>query len=252
MFLNRLEIVGFKSFAERVKIEFNSAITAVVGPNGSGKSNIIDSVRWVLGEQSARSLRGQRMEDIIFQGSDSRPALNFAEVALILNNKENHLPVDYEEVNITRRVYRSGDSEFYINKQACRLKDIVDLFTDTGLGKESFSIIGQGKIDDILSSKAEERRAIFEEAAGVLKYKQRKMKAEYKLVETADNLDRVEDIIHEMNQQLGPLEKQAEIAKQYKQYKKELKENEVALFITEINRLHKEWQTVLKEIEEER
>src|SRR5699024_6017566 len=151
-----------------------------------------------------------------------------------------------------RRVYRSGESEFFINKQACRLKDIVDLFMDTGLGRESFSVIGQGKIDNILSSKAEERRAIFEEAAGVLKYKQRKTKAEYKLVETADNLDRVEDIIHEMNQQLGTLEKQAEIAKQYKQYKKELKENEVALFITEINRLHKEWQTILKEIEAER
>ena len=252
MFLKRLETIGFKSFAERIQVDFVPGVTAVVGPNGSGKSNIIDAIRWVMGEQSAKSLRGQKMEDVIFQGSESRKSLNYAEVSLILNNEANHLPLDYQEVNVTRRVYRSGESEFFINKQACRLKDIVDLFMDTGLGRESFSVIGQGKIDDILSSKAEERRAIFEEAAGVLKYKQRKMKAEYKLVETADNLDRVEDIIHEMNQQLGPLEKQAEIAKQYKQYKKELKENEVALFITEINRLHKEWQTVLKEIEEER
>src|SRR5690625_2346212 len=177
MFLNRLEVVGFKSFAERIHIDFVSGITAVVGPNGSGKSNIIDAIRWVLGEQSAKSLRGQKMEDIIFQGSDTRNPLNFAEVSLILNNEASNLPIDYNEVSITRRVYRSGESEFLINKQPCRLKDIVDLFTDTGLGRESFSIIGQGKIDEILSSKADERRAIFEEAAGVLKYKQRKNKA---------------------------------------------------------------------------
>lgn len=252
MFLKRLESIGFKSFAERIQVDFVSGVTAVVGPNGSGKSNIIDAIRWVMGEQSAKSLRGQKMEDIIFQGSESRKSLNYAEVSLILNNEENQLPLDYQEVNVTRRVYRSGESEFFINKQACRLKDIVDIFMDTGLGRESFSVIGQGKIDDILSSKAEERRAIFEEAAGVLKYKQRKTKAEYKLVETADNLDRVEDIIHEMNQQLGPLEKQAKVAKQYKQYKIELKEIEVALFITEINHLHKEWQSVLKLIEDER
>lgn len=252
MFLNRLEVVGFKSFAERVKIEFNEGITAVVGPNGSGKSNIIDAIRWVLGEQSARSLRGQRMEDIIFQGSDSRTALNFAEVSLILNNDHHQLPIDYKEVSITRRVYRSGESDFYINKQACRLKDIVDLFTDTGLGKESFSIIGQGKIDEILSSKAEERRAIFEEAAGVLKYKQRKVKAEYKLNETQDNLLRVEDIIHEINTQLSPLEKQAEKAKQYNEYRDALSEVEISLLVTEIETLHMKWQGMLKEIEEKR
>jgi len=251
MFLKRLESVGFKSFAERIHIDFVSGITAVVGPNGSGKSNIIDAIRWVMGEQSAKSLRGQKMEDIIFQGSESRKPLNYAEVSLILNNEENKLPIDYQEVNVTRRVYRSGESEFFINKQACRLKDIVDLFMDTGLGRESFSVIGQGQIDNILSSKAEERRAVFEEAAGVLKYKQRKNKAEFKLLETADNLDRVEDIIHEINQQLGPLEKQAEVAKQYKAYKATLKEMEVALFITEINELHTKWQAVLKEIEQE-
>src|SRR5690625_1166866 len=156
MFLKRLETIGFKSFAERITVEFVSGITAVVGPNGSGKSNIIDAIRWVLGEQSARSLRGQRMEDIIFQGSDTRNPLNFAEVSLILNNEANELPIDYQEVKVTRRVYRSGDSEFLINKQSCRLKDIIDLFTDTGLGRDSFSIIGQGKIDHILSSRSEE------------------------------------------------------------------------------------------------
>src|SRR5690625_1075694 len=217
MFLNRLEVFRFKSFAERIHIDFVSGITAVVGPNGSGKSNIIDAVRWVLGEQSAKSLRGQKMEDIIFQGSDTRNPLNFAEVALIVNNEAGQLSIDYQEVSVTRRVYRSGEREFLINNRACRLKDIIDLFMDTGLGRESFSIIGQGKMDEILSSKAEERRAVFEEAAGVLKYKQRKMKAEFKLVETADNLDRVEDIIHEINQQLGPVSKQAEVAKQYKE-----------------------------------
>src|SRR5699024_8597043 len=175
----------------------------------------------------------------------------YAEVSLILNNEETKLPIDYQEVNVTRRVYRSGESEFFINKQACRLKDIVDLFMDTGLGRESFSVIGQGQIDNILSSKAEERRAVFEEAADVLKYKQRKNKEEFKLLETADNLDRDEDIIHEINQQLGPIEKQAEVAKQYKAYKATLKEMEVALFITEINELHTKWQAVLKEIEQE-
>src|SRR5699024_3703109 len=212
MYLKRLQSVGFKSFAERIDVHFDRGVTAVVGPNGSGKSNIIDAVRWVLGEQSARSLRGKKMEDIIFQGSDTRNPLNFAEVSLILNNADQALPIDYNEVNITRRVYRSGESEFFINKQPCRLKDIVDLFMDTGLGRESFSIIGQGRIDEILSSKAEERRAIFEEAAGVLKYKQRKNQAQFKLTATEGNLDRVEDIIHEKKQQIEPLKEQAAIA----------------------------------------
>src|SRR5699024_6676236 len=252
MFLKQLNTVGFKSFAERTKIDFVEGVTAVVGPNGSGKSNIIDAIRWVLGEQSAKSLRGSKMEDIIFQGSDSRHPLNFAEVTLILNNEGNQLPIDYEEVSITRRVYRSGESEFYINKQACRLKDIIDLFMDTGLGRESFSIIGQGKIDEILSSKAEERRAIFEEAAGVLKYKQRKQQAEAKLKDTASNLDRVEDIMHEIDQQLEPLKEQAEKAQLYQEKKASLQEVEVALLITEIEQLHEQWQTILKEMEKEK
>ncbi|HLR60749.1 MAG TPA: chromosome segregation protein SMC [Pseudogracilibacillus sp.] len=249
MFLKQLDTVGFKSFAERTKIDFVKGVTAVVGPNGSGKSNIIDAVRWVLGEQSAKSLRGSKMEDVIFQGSDTRHPLNFAEVTLLLNNHANQLPIDYKEVSVTRRVYRSGDSEFYINKQACRLKDIIDLFMDSGLGKESFTIIGQGKVEEILSSKAEERRAIFEEAAGVLKYKQRKRQAQFKLVETEDNLSRVEDIIYEIDQQIIPLEKQAEIANLYLTKNKQLKKVEISLLITEISEKHLDWQQNLKEIE---
>ena len=176
MYLKRLESVGFKSFAERINVEFVPGVTAVVGPNGSGKSNITDAIRWVLGEQSAKSLRGSKMEDIIFQGSDTRKSLNVAEVTLVLDNQDKKLPIDYEEVSVTRRVYRSGDSEFYLNKQSCRLKDIIDLFMDSGLGREAFSIISQGKVEEILSSKAEERRTIFEEAAGVLKYNSEKRK----------------------------------------------------------------------------
>ncbi len=174
MFLKQLDTMGFKSFAERVRVDFVPGVTAVVGPNGSGKSNITDAIRWVLGEQSAKSLRGSKMEDIIFQGSDTRKPLNVAEVTLVLDNSDKRLPVDYEEVSVTRRVYRSGESEFLMNKQACRLKDITELFMDSGLGREAFSIISQGKVEEILSSKSEERRVIFEEAAGVLKYKNRK------------------------------------------------------------------------------
>ncbi|WP_042144887.1 chromosome segregation protein SMC [Paucisalibacillus sp. EB02] len=252
MFLKRLESVGFKSFAERINVEFVPGVTAVVGPNGSGKSNITDAIRWVLGEQSAKSLRGTKMEDIIFQGSDSRKALNVAEVTLVLDNNDQALPLDYDEVSVTRRVYRSGESEFYINKQSCRLKDIVDLFLDSGLGKEAFSIISQGKVEEILSSKAEERRTIFEEAAGVLKYKGRKKKAEYKLAETQENLNRVEDIIYEIETQLEPLQAQAEKAKEYLKQKDLLKNQEISLLITEIELLHNEWQGLLSDIESEK
>ncbi|PAV29972.1 chromosome segregation protein SMC [Virgibacillus profundi] len=252
MYLKRLESVGFKSFAERIKVEFVPGVTAVVGPNGSGKSNITDAIRWVLGEQSAKSLRGSKMEDIIFQGSDSRKALNVAEVTLVLDNHDSKLPLDYAEISVTRRVYRSGDSEFYINKQSCRLKDIIDLFMDSGLGREAFSIISQGKVEEILSSKAEERRTIFEEAAGVLKYKQRKKKAEYKLAETQENLNRVEDIIHEIEQQIDPLKEQAETAKKYLKLRDQLKENEISYLISEIETVHKQWQTLLNELEKEK
>ncbi|MFD2925494.1 chromosome segregation protein SMC [Halobacillus naozhouensis] len=250
MFLKRLDTVGFKSFAERVTVDFVSGVTSVVGPNGSGKSNITDAIRWVLGEQSARSLRGTKMEDIIFAGSDTRKALNMAEVTLTLNNEQHTLPLDYQEVSVTRRVYRSGESEFYINNQTCRLKDIVDLFMDSGLGREAFSIISQGKVEEILSSKPEERRSIFEEAAGVLKYKQRKKKAEHKLFETQENLNRVEDIIHEIDGQLEPLREQASVAKDYLEKKDELKHVEISLLVTQIENLHEEWQGLLVQLEE--
>lgn len=241
VFLKRLDIVGFKSFAERISVEFVPGVTAVVGPNGSGKSNITDAIRWVLGEQSARSLRGVKMEDIIFGGSDTRKSLNVAEVTLTLDNEDQFIPIDYQELSVTRRVFRSGESEFLINKQSCRLKDIVDLFMDSGLGKEAFSIISQGKVEEILSSKSEERRSIFEEAAGVLKYKTRKKKAEVKLFETQDNLHRVEDILHELETQVEPLEIQASIAKDYLEKKEELEKNEVALTVYEIEKLHENW-----------
>ncbi|MCP8616551.1 chromosome segregation protein SMC [Salirhabdus salicampi] len=252
MFLKRLDTVGFKSFADRISVDFVQGVTAVVGPNGSGKSNITDAIRWVLGEQSAKSLRGSKMEDVIFAGSDSRKPLNFAEVALTLDNSDHALPIDYQEVSITRRVYRSGESEFYINQQACRLKDIVELFMDSGLGKEAFSIISQGKVEEILSSKAEERRSIFEEAAGVLKYKQRKKKAELKLDETQENLNRVEDIIHEIEGHIGPLEKQAQVAKEYLEKKDQLKHHEVSLLVTEIEVLKSQWDALLAEIEQKK
>ncbi|RDW19458.1 chromosome segregation protein SMC [Oceanobacillus arenosus] len=252
MYLKRIESVGFKSFAERINIEFVPGVTAVVGPNGSGKSNIIDAIRWVLGEQSAKALRGTKMEDIIFQGSDTRKALNVAEVTLVLDNQDQKLPLDYEEVSVSRRVFRSGDSEFYINKQSCRLKDIIDLFMDSGLGREAFSIISQGKVEEILSSKPDDRRTIFEEAAGVLKYKQRKKKAEYKLAETQENLNRVEDIIHEIEKQINPLKEQAETANKYVDLKEKLKHHEISLLIAEIEQLHNGWQSLLADIEKQK
>ena len=250
MFLKRLESVGFKSFAEPITVDFVPGVTAVVGPNGSGKSNITDAIRWVLGEQSAKSLRGSKMEDIIFQGSDTRKPLNIAEVTLILDNQDRTLPIDYQEVSVTRRVSRSGESDFFLNKQSCRLKDIVDLFMDSGLGREAFSIIGQGKIEEILSSKAEERRTIFEEAAGVLKYKNRKKKAEYKLAETQENLNRVEDIIHEIDGQLEPLKEQSSRAREYLTQKDQLKGAEITLLRSEIELLHNDWQEFLTKIKQ--
>ncbi|MBU8877801.1 chromosome segregation protein SMC [Bacillus sp. FJAT-29790] len=249
MFLKRLDVLGFKSFAERIMVDFVPGVTAVVGPNGSGKSNITDAIRWVLGEQSAKSLRGAKMEDIIFSGSDSRKSLNFAEVTLTLDNEDQFLPIEYNEVSVTRRVYRSGESEFLINKQTCRLKDIVDLFMDSGLGREAFSIISQGRVEEILNSKAEERRTIFEEAAGVLKYKTRKKKAEGKLTETQDNLNRVNDIVYELESQVEPLNMQASIAKDYLEQKAELEKIEVALTVFEIEELHAEWEQLTNELD---
>ncbi|KIP22515.1 Chromosome partition protein Smc [Anoxybacillus ayderensis] len=248
MFLKRLEAIGFKSFADRISIDFVPGMTAIVGPNGSGKSNITDAIRWVLGEQSAKSLRGAKMEDVIFSGSESRKPLNVAEVTLTLDNSDQFLPLEYEEVSVTRRVYRSGDSEFFINKQPCRLKDIVDLFMDSGVGREAFSIISQGKVEEILSSKPEERRMIFEDAAGVLKYKMRKKKAEHKLSETEDHLQRVQDILHELNQQLEPLKQQASIAKEYIEKKEQLQTYEVGLIVYEIEQLHEKWEALKEQL----
>lgn len=241
MFLKRLELTGFKSFANSVHVEFEDGVTAVVGPNGSGKSNISDAIRWVLGEQSARNLRGAKMEDVIFSGSEHRAPLQMAEISLILNNEASQLAIDYSEVAVTRRVFRSGDSEYLINGHACRLKDIIDLFMDSGLGKESFSIIGQGRVEEILSSKSEDRRTIFEEAAGVRKYKQRKQQSEKKLKDTEDNLSRIRDILHELESQVGPLEEQASVAKEYIAQKEELKLVEVGVMVQEITEMHAVW-----------
>lgn len=242
MYLKRIEIAGFKSFADRTVIDFEDSVTAVVGPNGSGKSNITEAIRWVLGEQSAKSLRGGTMPDIIFAGSETRKPLNIAEVTIILDNQDHYLPLDYSEISVTRRYRRTGESDFFINKQSCRLKDIQDLFMDSGLGKESFSIISQGKVEAIFSSKPEDRRGIFEEAAGVLKYKQRKKKAEQKLFETEDNLDRVQDIIYELQDQLLPLAAQSEAAKSFLKLKDQLTEVDVSATITEIQITKEQWE----------
>ncbi|MGY4689792.1 chromosome segregation protein SMC [Salibacterium sp. K-3] len=255
MFLKRIEIKGFKSFAEAMNIEFVPGVNAVVGPNGSGKSNVSDGIRWVLGEQSARSLRGAKMEDIIFAGSDTRKPLNAAEVTLVLENNDQYLDLDYHEVSVTRKLYRTGDSEYLINRQPCRRKDIVELFMDSGMGKEAFSIIGQGRVEEVLSSKPEERRAIFEEAAGVSKYKQRKNQAEKKLTETEDNLNRVEDILHELEGQVEPLKEQASMAKDYLAKKEELEEKDIALTAAEIENKHERWsslQNTIQHLEEQK
>ncbi len=216
MYLKRMELFGFKSFAEKTELEFSPGIAAVIGPNGCGKSNIVDAVRWALGEQSVKSLRGSRMEEIIFSGSESRKALNFAEVSLTFSGSADYLNLDYDEVTITRRLFRSGDSEYYINKSPCRLKDITELFLDTGLGKDAYSVIGQGRVEEIINSRPEERREIFEEAAGIFKYKLRKKEARRRLDETGDNLVRVQDLIFELETQIEPLQEQAEVTRRYR------------------------------------
>ena len=212
--LKRLEAYGFKSFADKITIDFDQGITAIVGPNGSGKSNITDAIRWVLGEQNVRNLRGTKAEDIIFTGSASRKALGVAEVSLFFAN-DGTLPVDFREVVVTRRLYRSGESEFYINRSRCRLKDIYNLFADTGIGHDGMSIIGQNRIDDILNSRPEDRRAFFEETAGITKYRNRKRESVRKLTDTENNLVRVQDIIHEIENQLEPLARHAEKTRIY-------------------------------------
>jgi chromosome segregation protein len=219
LYLKRLEILGFKSFADKIKLEFLPGVTAVVGPNGSGKSNISDALRWVLGEQSIKNLRGAKMDDVIFAGSELRKPLGMAEVTMVLDNSDHAAAIDFTEIAVTRRLFRSGLSEYLINKAPVRLRDIQELFYDTGLGKDAYSVIGQGKVDSILSAKAEERRSIFEEAAGIIKYKSRKQVAERKLEETDASLLRVKDIISELNNQLGPLEIQSRRATEFLNYK---------------------------------
>ena len=236
MYLKRLEIQGFKSFADKVEFEFPSGITAIVGPNGSGKSNVVDSIRWVLGEQSVKHLRGSKMEDVIFAGSDERRPLGMAQVSLTLDNSARIFDLDFEEVTVSRRLYRSGESEYLINKAPSRLRDIQELFMDTGLGREGLSIISQGKVDEILSLKPEDRRGLIEEAAGIIKYKYRKREAERKLKDTDEQLVRVEDIISELEERVGPLGEQAEKAKQYHIGKEELDQLEISMEVHDIAR----------------
>lgn len=249
MYLKRIEIQGFKSFPDRVSLEFGRGITSVVGPNGSGKSNISDAIRWVLGEQSVKSLRGSKMEDVIFSGTDNRKPMGFAEVTLVIDNTDHTLPVDYSEVTVSRRVFRSGESEYQINKVNCRLKDVYELFMDTGIGKDAYSVIGQGKIDEILSSRPEERRAIFEEASGIMKYKVKKEESERKLELTRMNLLRINDIISELAIQLEPLREQAETAKKYLALREQLKEIEVNLFIESMDKLRGRLDELVRQME---
>ncbi len=236
MRLKRLEIYGFKSFADRTVVVFDQGITGIVGPNGSGKSNLSDAVRWVLGEQSAKALRGGKMEDVIFNGTQKRKRLGYCEVSLVFDNEDHALPVDFTEVMITRRVYRSGEGEYYINKAACRLRDIIELFRDTGVGKEGYSIIGQGRIGEILSQKSEDRRGIFEEAAGIVKFRTRKEESEKRLTNMRDNLSRVEDIIAELESQLEPLAKASETARRYLSLRDELRTLECSSFVLRSDR----------------
>ena len=237
MYLKSIEVHGFKAFANKIVFDFHNGITGIVGPNGSGKSNVADAVRWVLGEQSAKQLRGASMQDVIFAGTENRKPLSYAYVAITLDNSDHKLPVDYEEVTIARRVYRSGESEYLMNGSPCRLKDVNELFYDTGIGKEGYSIIGQGQIDRILSGKPEERRELFDEAAGIVKYKRRKVTAQKKLEHERENLVRVNDILSELERQLAPLERQSEKAHLYLKKKEELKEYDVNMFLLEVERI---------------
>ena len=238
MRLTKIEINGFKSFAKKTEIQVEKGITAIIGPNGSGKSNIADAVRWVLGEQSAKVLRGNKMEDVIFNGTEQRKPQSFCEVTLVFDNSDGRLPTDFAEVSVTRRVYRSGESEYLINNTQCRLKDIGELFRDTGIGKEGYSIIGQGKVEEILSNKSNDRRNAFEEAAGVMKYRVRKEEAERKLENTRKNLVRLNDILEELSRQIGPLEEQSAAARQYLKLRDELKEIEVNVFLYQYDKLN--------------
>ena len=249
MYLKRLEMYGFKSFADKTVLDFMPGITTVIGPNGSGKSNISDCIRWILGEQSLKSLRGTKSEDIIFAGTQNRKALGYAEASLVIDNSDSKLPIEYNEVVVTRRIYRSGESGYFINKVPCRLKDVLELFMDTGIGKDGYSIIGQGKIDEILSNKSEDRRHIFEEAAGIVKYRTRKMDSEKKLEQTKLNLLRINDIISEIEANIEPLKIQSEKAKRFLSLRDELRNIEVGLFLYNIDDYKKQIQDILENID---
>ena len=246
MYLKSIEVHGFKSFANKIVFDFHKGITGIVGPNGSGKSNVADAVRWVLGEQSVKQLRGASMQDVIFAGTENRKPLSYAYVAITLDNSDHQLAIDFEEVTVARRLYRSGESEYLINGNPCRLKEVSELFYDTGIGKEGYSIIGQGQIDRILSGKPEERRELFDEAAGIVKFKKRKATAQKKLENERDNLVRVNDILAELERQVGPLERQSEKAKTYLKKKGELKEYDVNMYLLE----SKQIESQQKEVEE--
>ena len=240
MYLKSIEIHGFKSFANKIVFKFHNGITGIVGPNGSGKSNVADAVRWVLGEQRIKQLRGASMQDVIFSGTELRKPLGYAYVAITLDNSDHQIAIDFDEVTVARRIYRSGESEYLLNGAPCRLKDVNELFYDTGIGKEGYSIIGQGQIDKILSGKPEERRELFDEAAGIVKFKKRKVAAQKKLEDEKQNLVRVNDILSELEKQIGPLEKQSETAKIYLKKKEELKTLDVNMFLLENNRLQEQ------------
>ncbi|MGN0388831.1 MAG: chromosome segregation protein SMC [Suilimivivens sp.] len=244
MYLKSIEIHGFKSFANKIVLQFHNGITGIVGPNGSGKSNVADAVRWVLGEQRIKQLRGASMQDVIFSGTELRKPLGYAYVAITLDNSDHQLAIEYDEVTVARRIYRSGESEYLLNGTPCRLKDVNELFYDTGIGKEGYSIIGQGQIDKILSGKPEERRELFDEAAGIVKFKRRKAAAQKKLEDEKQNLVRVNDILSELEKQIGPLEKQSEVAKVYLKKKEELKTLDVNMFLLENKRLQEQLQSV--------
>ena len=250
MYLKKIIASGFKSFADKTVIELTDGITGVVGPNGSGKSNVVDAVRWVLGEQSIKSLRGDNnMTDVIFSGSKSRKPQNVATVTLVFDNQDHYLKIDFNEVAIRRRVYKDGTNEYSINEEKCRLKDVTDLFLDTGIAKESFNIISQGKVSEIITSKPENRRTIFEEAAGVLKYKKRKEEAIRKLDRTNENLNRVNDIIGELESQIGPLKEDRDKALIFQETNDKLEQLEVAYITEEITDLNEKYQLSKKKME---
>lgn len=249
MYLKSIEVQGFKSFANRINFEFHNGITGIVGPNGSGKSNVADAVRWVLGEQRIKQLRGAKMEDVIFAGTENRKPLGYAYVAITLDNSDHQLQIDFDEVTVSRRLFRSGESEYMINGAICRLKDISELFYDTGIGKEGYSIIGQGQIDRILSGKPEERRELFDEAAGIVKFKKRKIVAQKKLEDEKNNLVRVNDILSELEKQVLPLKKQSEVAKQYLELKSELKEYDINVFLLEVNEVRNKLNEITGKLE---